>query len=54
MHDYYFGFGDAGRAFHVLVAIGRSAPLDVRRQAFRVLDTLQVDPQVKPRWRSSG
>jgi hypothetical protein len=54
MLDYYFGFGDAGRAFHVLVAIGKSAPVDVRRQAFRILDTVQFDPRVKPRWRSSG
>jgi hypothetical protein len=54
MLDYYFGFGDAGRAFHVLVAIGRAAPGSVRREAFRILDSLHFDPHVRPRWRSSG
>ena len=54
MLDYFFGFGDAGRAFHVLVAIGRSAPAGVRGQAFRILDSLRFDPNVKPRWQSSG
>jgi hypothetical protein len=54
MLDYYFGFGDAGRAFHVLVAIGRTAPKSVRSQAFWILDRLWLDPSVKPRWRSSG
>lgn len=54
MRDYYFGFGDAGRAFHVLVAIGRKAPGSVRRNAFLVLDSLRFDPRVKPGWKTSG
>jgi hypothetical protein len=54
MLDYFFGFGDAGRAFHVLVAIGKSAPDRVRHQAFRILDSLQFDPNIKPGWHSSG
>jgi hypothetical protein len=52
--DYYFGFGDAGRAFHVLVAIGKGAPRNIRREAFRILDNLHFDPNLKPRWESSG
>jgi hypothetical protein len=52
--DHWFGFGDAGRAFHVLVAVGRSAPEGVRRDAFGVLDRLRFDPNVKPGWQSSG
>jgi hypothetical protein len=52
--DYWFGFGDAGRAFHVLVAVGRSAPAEVRRDAFRILDNLRFDPNVKPDWQDSG
>jgi hypothetical protein len=52
--DYFFGFGDAGRAFHVLVAIGRAAHPSVRRQAFRILDTLRFDPDIRPHWRSVG
>jgi hypothetical protein len=54
MLDYWFGFGDAGRAFHVLVAVGRSAPAGVRRDAFRILDSLRFDANVKPDWQSSG
>jgi hypothetical protein len=54
MLDYFFGFGDAGRAFHVLVAIGRAAPRRVRREAFGILDSLHIDPRVRPRWQSSG
>lgn len=54
MLDYWFGFGDAGRAFHVLVAVGRSAPAELSRDAFRILDSLRFDPTVKPDWLSSG
>jgi hypothetical protein len=48
------GFGDAGRLFHVLVAIGGSAPARVRREAFRILDSARFDPNVKPRLHSTG
>jgi hypothetical protein len=54
MQDYWFGFSDAGRAFHVLVAVGPSAPPELRRDAFRMLDTLRFDAGVKPDWRASG
>ena len=54
MLDYWFGFRDAGRAFHVLVGIGRKTPAEVRRDAFRILDTLRFDPEVRPGRRSAG
>jgi hypothetical protein len=44
MLDYWFGFRDAGRAFHVFVGVGRKAPEEVRREAFEVLDRLRLDP----------
>jgi hypothetical protein len=54
MDDYWFGFGDAGRAFHVFVGVGKDAPEEVRREAFEILDTLRFDPGVKPDWQSAG
>jgi hypothetical protein len=54
MLDYWFGFSDAGRAFHVLVAIGEGAPAEVRRDAFGILDSLRFDPGKTPHWNSSG
>jgi hypothetical protein len=54
MLDYWFGFGDAGRAFHVFVGIGEATPPEIRRDAFRILDSLRLDPNVKPAWQSSG
>jgi hypothetical protein len=44
MRDYWFGFRDSGRAFHVFVGIGKEAPDEVRREAFEVLDSLRLDP----------
>ena len=52
--EYWFGFGDAGRAFHVFVGVGKDAPAELRREAFAILDTLRFDPEVKPDWRSAG
>jgi len=40
--SYWFGFRDAGRGFHVLVAVGRSAPRVLVRRALGVLDSLRV------------
>lgn len=54
MRDYWFGFTDSRRAFHVLVAVGEGAPPEIRRDAFRILDSLRFDPDVLPDWRSSG
>jgi hypothetical protein len=53
MEDYWFGFRDAGRAFHVLVGVGRDAPPELRREAFEILDTLRFQPG-KPDWASAG
>jgi len=37
--DYWFGFSDGGRHFHVLVAFGPQAPPAVRAQAWSILDS---------------
>ena len=52
--DHWFGFTDGGRHFHVDVAFGPEAPEAVRRQAWGILDSLRIDPRVRPDWRSSG
>jgi hypothetical protein len=52
--DHWFGFTDAGRHFHVLVAFGPDAPPAVRDQAWAVLDSLRIDPSIQPDWRASG
>lgn len=52
--DHWFGFSDGGRHFHVLVAFGKQAPAEVRDQAWGILDSLEVDPGVKPDWSSAG
>jgi hypothetical protein len=49
----WINFRDAGRYFYALVAFGRSAPAELRRDAYRVLDTLRFDPSVKPDWPAS-
>ena len=41
---YWFGFRDAGRGFHVLVAFGRDAPPERRAEALAVLDSLRFQP----------
>jgi hypothetical protein len=43
MLDYWFGFRDAGRAFHVFVGIGKEAPEEVRREAFGILNSLRLE-----------
>lgn len=54
LEDHWFGFTDAGRHFHVLVAIGADAPPQRAREAYSILDSLRFDPSVKPDWRSAG
>jgi hypothetical protein len=49
----WIDFRDAGRHFYVLVAFGRSAPAELRRDAYRILDSLRFDPSVKPDWAAS-
>jgi hypothetical protein len=51
--DHWFGFSDSGRHFHVLVVFGLDAPVAVRAQAWRILDSLRVNPRVRPDWRAS-
>jgi hypothetical protein len=53
MDHYWFGFSDAGRAFHVLVAFGKEASEQVREEAFAALDSLRLDPEVTPDWPSA-
>ncbi|HEX2086603.1 MAG TPA: hypothetical protein VHF89_13045 [Solirubrobacteraceae bacterium] len=52
--SHWLGFSDGGRRFHVLVAFGPQAPAGVQEEAWRVLDSLRVDPAVRPDWRDSG
>jgi hypothetical protein len=54
LKNHWFRFTDAGRHFHVLVAIGAEAPASAEADAYGLLDSLQFDPSVKPDWRSSG
>jgi hypothetical protein len=52
--DHWFGFTDGGRHFHVDVAFGPDAPAEVRAEAWGILDSLTVDPRVRPDWQSTG
>ena len=52
LKDHWFRFTDAGRHFHVLVAIGRDAAPEAGLDAYRMLDSLSFDPSVKPDWRT--
>jgi hypothetical protein len=52
--DHWFGFTDAGRHFHVLVAFGPAASAATQTQAWQILDGLRVDPAVRPDWPSAG
>ena len=52
--NYWFGFTDGDRHFHVLVAFGPQATAALQRQTWQVLDSLEIDPAVRPDWRSSG
>lgn len=54
MLDYWFGFSDAGRAFHVFVGVGKAAPPQITREAFGILNSLRFDPTVQPDWQSAG
>jgi hypothetical protein len=41
---HWFGFRDAGRGFHVLVAFGAEAPAARRAEAVELLDSLRFEP----------
>jgi hypothetical protein len=43
-------FSDGGRNFYGLVVTGRKASAERRREAYGILDSLQVDPNVRPDW----
>jgi hypothetical protein len=51
--DHWFRFTDANRHFHALVVVGKSAPQEAATEAYRILDTLLFDPDVKPDWEAS-
>lgn len=40
-------------AFHVFVGVGKTAPPEVRREAFKILNSLRFDPTGKPDWEAS-
>jgi hypothetical protein len=52
--DHWFTFTDGDRHFHVLVAFGPQASAATRDEAWGILDSLRVDPQVRPDWSSAG
>jgi hypothetical protein len=51
--NHWFTFADGGRHFHVLVVFGPDARKAVERQAWRILDSLKIDPAVQPSWKGS-
>jgi hypothetical protein len=50
----WFEFADNGRAFHVLVAVGRSATRERTDQATAVLDSLEIEPREPVRMDPDG
>ena len=51
--DHWFGFSAGARHFHADVAFGPRAGAATRAQAWGILDSLRVDPGVRPDWRAS-
>lgn len=51
--DHWFGFADGGRHLNALVVFGSQATPEVRAQAWEILDSLRVDPRVRPDWQAS-
>jgi hypothetical protein len=47
-------FTDGGRHFYALVAFGPHTPAARRAEAWSILDSLGVDPQVRPDWKLAG
>jgi len=41
---HWFGFREVRRGFHVLVALGREAPVERRKEALALLDSLRFEP----------
>jgi hypothetical protein len=46
--EYVFNFGDSGRAFQLLVAVGKKATPETRRVAAAALDSLRIEPCDRP------
>jgi hypothetical protein len=47
-------FTDSGRHLHTLVRIGPEAPPSAASEAWQILDSLRLDPDYTPGWRSVG
>jgi hypothetical protein len=45
---YLFNFGDSGRAFQLLVAVGRDATAETLRAAAEALDSIRIEPCDRP------
>jgi len=54
LEEYSIEFRDAGRSFHVLVAIGPSAPAERRDEVLALLDSLRFEPRSTPSPHSGG
>ena len=51
--DHFFNFTDGDRHFDVLVAFGPSASSARQHDAWQILDSLRIDPNVRPDWQAS-
>jgi hypothetical protein len=49
----WLNFTDAGRHFHVQIVLGPDAPSTVRHDAWKILNSLRLDPNAKPDWPAS-
>jgi hypothetical protein len=47
-------FSDSGRHLHTLVRVGSAAPPRAAAEAWRILDSLRLDPDYTPGWPASG
>ena len=54
LREHWFEFEDAGRRFHVRVAFGPEADARVQDEAWSILDSLRIDPAVRPDWQNAG
>lgn len=52
--EHWFEFTDAGRNFHVRVAFGLEATARTQDEAWSILDSLRIDPAVRPYWENAG
>ena len=52
--DHWFDFTDNGRHFHVRVAFGPETSAETREEAWSILESLRIDPAVRPDWTGVG